>query len=90
MKRMSDRSKDRVLSPLDQAIWWVEYVLRHNGATHLRPATLDLHWSQYLLLDVAMFVTTVLCITIFVVFKMGKILFKLCSDHFRTYKIKQS
>lgn len=36
----------------DRAVWWVEYVLRHKGAKHFRSAALDLHWTQYFLLDV--------------------------------------
>jgi glucuronosyltransferase len=37
---------------MDTAIFWTEYVIRHRGATHLRPAVLDLFWYQYLLLDI--------------------------------------
>lgn len=70
MRRLSDISKDTVLSPTDQAIWWVEYVIRHNGARHLRPATLDLHWTQYYLIDVAAFVITVISVIVFVAYKL--------------------
>ncbi|XP_073983235.1 UDP-glycosyltransferase UGT5-like isoform X2 [Rhodnius prolixus] len=35
---------DRPLNVLDNAIFWIEYVIRHNGAKHLRPATIDLTW----------------------------------------------
>lgn len=58
---------DRPMSPLNTAIFWTEYVIRHEGAPHLRSAALDLTWYQYLLLDVilvlllfaALFVTVV-------------------------------
>jgi glucuronosyltransferase len=40
------------MSAMDTAIFWMEYVIRHKGAPHLRPAILDLAWYQYLLLDV--------------------------------------
>lgn len=46
---------DQPLKPLDTAVYWVEYVLRHKGAYHLRSAALDLTWYQYLLLDVLAF-----------------------------------
>jgi glucuronosyltransferase len=52
MKTFSTISKDVPDKPLDRAVWWAEYVLRHNGARHLRSAALDLTWYQYLLLDV--------------------------------------
>ncbi|KAH8406762.1 hypothetical protein KR222_010008 [Zaprionus bogoriensis] len=33
---------DQKDTPLERAIWWTEYVLRHNGAPHLRSASRDL------------------------------------------------
>ncbi|XP_049964018.1 UDP-glycosyltransferase UGT5-like [Schistocerca serialis cubense] len=45
--------RDRPRPPLEEAIYWLEYVLRHRGAPHLRSAALDLSWHQHLLLDVA-------------------------------------
>jgi glucuronosyltransferase len=52
MLKFSAISKDLPEKSLDKAIWWTEYVLRHNGARHLRSVLLDLTWYQYLLLDV--------------------------------------
>lgn len=52
MQKFSAISKDVPDKALDRAIWWTEYVLRHNGARHLRSPLLDLSWYQYLLLDV--------------------------------------
>lgn len=43
---------DQPMKPLDKAMFWIEYVLRHQGAPHLRSAALNLAWYQYLLLDV--------------------------------------
>jgi len=44
--------RDQPLIPLQQAVYWTEYVIRHKGAPHLRSAVLDLDWYQYFLLDV--------------------------------------
>ena len=44
--------RDQPLTPLEQAVYWTEYVIRHKGAPHLRSAVLDLTWYQYFLLDV--------------------------------------
>ncbi|PSN50558.1 hypothetical protein C0J52_03511 [Blattella germanica] len=52
MKRLSAIYRDHPQSALDRAIFWTEYVIRHGGAPHLRPASTDLYWYQYLLLDV--------------------------------------
>jgi glucuronosyltransferase len=44
--------RDQPLTPLEQAVFWTEYVIRHKGTPHLRSAVLDLTWYQYFLLDV--------------------------------------
>lgn len=66
MKKMSAISKDEAARPLNRAVWWAEYVIRHNGAEHLRSAALDLSWYQYLLLDVIAFVILILVIAVLV------------------------
>lgn len=40
------------MSPMETAVYWTEYVIRHDGAYHLKPASTRLRWDQYLLLDV--------------------------------------
>ncbi|KAB0795432.1 hypothetical protein PPYR_12271 [Photinus pyralis] len=67
--------RDEPIPPLDKAVFWVEYVIRHNGAPHLRTAALNLHWYQYLLLDVALFVIVV---TLSIVFMFKKLINVLC------------
>ncbi|XP_026679488.1 2-hydroxyacylsphingosine 1-beta-galactosyltransferase-like [Diaphorina citri] len=64
--KASRRFNDRQNSPLNTAIWWVEYVLRHHGAPHLRSAFDDLSWVEFLLLDVLAFVTVVLLTVLYV------------------------
>ncbi|XP_047118122.1 UDP-glycosyltransferase UGT5-like [Schistocerca piceifrons] len=58
-KHLSLLFRDRPRPPLEEAVYWVEYVLRHQGARHLRSAALDLTWYQLLLLDVATFLVAV-------------------------------
>ncbi|XP_067012380.2 UDP-glucosyltransferase 2 isoform X2 [Anabrus simplex] len=52
VKQMSAIFRDQPQSPLEKAVYWTEYVLRHKGAPHMRSAALDLWWFQYYLLDV--------------------------------------
>lgn len=40
------------MSAMDTAVYWTEYVIRHKGAAHLKPVTVDMPWYQYLLLDI--------------------------------------
>ena len=48
--------RDRPLKPVDSALYWIEYVIRHQGAPHLRYPGADLNWFQRNLLDVVAFV----------------------------------
>ncbi|XP_039501343.2 UDP-glucosyltransferase 2 [Drosophila santomea] len=43
---------DQRSTALDTAIYWTEYVLRHNGAYHLQSPSRNMTWWQYYLLDV--------------------------------------
>ncbi|XP_063235517.1 UDP-glucosyltransferase 2 [Bacillus rossius redtenbacheri] len=56
--RQSARHRSRLLrdqkeTPLERAIYWTEYVLRHRGAPHLQSPAKDLGVLQYYLVDVA-------------------------------------
>uniref|UniRef100_A0A1B6DGT0 UDP-glucuronosyltransferase n=1 Tax=Clastoptera arizonana TaxID=38151 RepID=A0A1B6DGT0_9HEMI len=51
-KELSRIFRDRPLSPLDTAVYWTEYVMKHKGAHHLRSAAVGMPWYQYFLLDV--------------------------------------
>ncbi|XP_034242084.1 UDP-glucuronosyltransferase 2B15-like isoform X3 [Thrips palmi] len=51
-KEIAARFADRPRSAAREAVWWTEYVVRNQGARHLRPLGADLPLHQYLLLDV--------------------------------------
>jgi glucuronosyltransferase len=86
MKKMSAISKDEPESPLNRAVWWAEYVLRHNGAKHLRSSALDLAWYQHLLLDVAAFLFLLLAITALTLYLILRIIYRYLTVH--SYKVK--
>ncbi|KDR22771.1 UDP-glucuronosyltransferase 2C1, partial [Zootermopsis nevadensis] len=67
-QRLSRIYRDQPLTPLDQAVFWTEYVIRHKGAPHMRSAALDLTWYQYFLLDVIAVLALVVGIFAFVIF----------------------
>ncbi|KAG7218998.1 hypothetical protein INR49_005898, partial [Caranx melampygus] len=53
VQHLSALHRDRPVTPLNTAVFWVEYVMRHGGAQHLRLASHDLNWFQYHSMDVA-------------------------------------
>ncbi|XP_057217861.1 UDP glucuronosyltransferase 1 family, polypeptide B1 [Triplophysa rosa] len=69
MKKLSAIHNDRPMQPLDLAVYWTEFVMRHKGADHLRPAAHDLNWFQYHSLDVIGFL---LCAVLIVTLAMLK------------------
>ncbi|XP_030764390.1 UDP-glucuronosyltransferase 2C1-like isoform X1 [Sitophilus oryzae] len=71
-QRRSKLFHDRPMKPMDTAVYWVEYVIRNNGARHLRVAGADQAWYEYHLVDVALF----LLASLVVVFEISKFVIK--------------
>ncbi|KAK2542888.1 Ugt2a1 [Columba livia] len=67
--RLSKIHHDQPIKPLDRAVFWVEFVMRHKGAKHLRPAAHHLTWYQYHCLDVLAFLLTCAAIAVFILVK---------------------
>ncbi|XP_016079387.1 PREDICTED: UDP-glucuronosyltransferase 2B31-like isoform X2 [Miniopterus natalensis] len=67
--RLSRIQHDQPMKPLDRAVFWIEFVMRHKGAKHLRPASHDLTWFQYHSLDVIGFLLACVATAIFVITK---------------------
>ncbi|XP_056185366.1 UDP-glucuronosyltransferase 2A2-like isoform X1 [Falco biarmicus] len=67
--RLSKIHHDQPVKPLDRAVFWIEFVMRHKGAKHLRPAAHHLTWYQYHCLDVLAFLFTCTAIAVFILVK---------------------
>ncbi|XP_075798825.1 UDP-glucuronosyltransferase 2B1 [Microtus pennsylvanicus] len=67
--RLSRIQHDQPMKPLDRAVFWIEYVMRHRGAKHLRPALHDLAWFQYHSLDVIGFLLACVAAVVFIITK---------------------
>lgn len=51
-KELSRTFNDNLVHPLDEAMFWIEYVIRSNGAKHLKSNAVHMPLISYLLLDV--------------------------------------
>ncbi|KAM4854477.1 UDP-glucuronosyltransferase 2B15-like [Thomomys bottae] len=60
---------DQPVKPLDRAVFWIEFVMRHKGAKHLRPLAHNLTWYQYHSLDVLGFLLACVATVTFLVMK---------------------
>lgn len=78
MTKLSAIHRDRPIEPLDLAVFWTEFVMRHKGAEHLKPAAHELNWIQYHSLDVISFLLLILVTVIFVTVKSCMFCFRKC------------
>ncbi|XP_078287805.1 UDP-glucuronosyltransferase 2A1-like isoform X3 [Rhinoraja longicauda] len=62
--KLSIIHRDQPMSPLERSVYWIEFVMRHGGAKHLRPAAHSLTWYQYHCLDVVAFLGA--CVAVFI------------------------
>ncbi|XP_027826848.2 UDP-glucuronosyltransferase 2C1-like isoform X2 [Ovis aries] len=67
--KLSRIHHDQPVKPLDRAVFWVEFVMRHKGAKHLRPAFYDLNWFQHHSFDVIGFLLACVATVVFLVTK---------------------
>ena len=55
VRHVSQLMKDQINHPLDRAVYWIEYVIRYQGAPHLRSSARNLALHQRELWDVVLF-----------------------------------
>jgi glucuronosyltransferase len=70
-KKTSQILADQLFSPADRIRYWVDYVIRHKGAPHLRSDSSNrLNWFQYWSLDVAAFLLSVIMMSLYVILRV--------------------
>ncbi|XP_017761425.1 PREDICTED: UDP-glucuronosyltransferase 2C1-like [Eufriesea mexicana] len=74
-RKVSAEFRDRLVPPLEEGVYWVEYLIRH-GANSLKTAATDLTWYQYLLLDVIFIIIISLRLLIFTILQLFKLIFR--------------
>ncbi|XP_061384702.1 UDP-glucosyltransferase 2-like [Danaus plexippus] len=69
--RLRKIMRDETQTPLEKAVWWTEYVIRHKGAAHLRARGAHMPWTEYyeinliiVLISILFIVTAVLVVTL--------------------------
>ncbi|XP_001600831.2 UDP-glucuronosyltransferase 2C1-like [Nasonia vitripennis] len=60
---LSKLFREQPISPMNNAIYWIEYVIR-NGADSIRSSALQFSWWQLALLDVYCFILSVIVLTL--------------------------
>lgn len=63
MKR-SQLFRDRLVKPLDEAMYWVKHVMKHKNTTHLKSAAVQLAWYEFYGVDVIIILLAVTFLTL--------------------------
>ncbi|XP_060754247.1 UDP-glucuronosyltransferase 2A3-like [Neoarius graeffei] len=80
MQRLSRLHRDVPIKPLDNAVFWIEYTMRHGGAAHLRTESYKMPWYSYHSVDVLLFLLCVLSFTAFTTFAIIRhVCYRLCN-----------
>ncbi|KAF5300890.1 hypothetical protein FQR65_LT09053 [Abscondita terminalis] len=73
IQTLSKRYRDRLNTPLETAVFWVEYVLRHGSAEHLGLAARDMYFYEVANLDIY----AVLLLGLYVIYCLISLMFTL-------------
>lgn len=65
---------DQPMTGLEKAIWWIEYVIRNNGAPYLQNPRASVSWAEFLILDVFAFLFGVLIVSLYILYKVSQLI----------------
>ena len=75
MQRLSRLHRDTPMKPMDTALFWIEFVMRHKGAAHLRTESYRLPWYSYHSVDVVLFLAGAVLLMLCTIFLSIKCLY---------------
>lgn len=88
VKSVSEQFRDRPMSPMDSAVYWVEHVAKHQGGLYMRSEAIDVPFYQYYLIDVAAFLVSIIAVCLFTLCKIVKLILKLTAVFSKNAKQK--
>uniref|UniRef100_A0A8C4S204 UDP glycosyltransferase 8 n=1 Tax=Erpetoichthys calabaricus TaxID=27687 RepID=A0A8C4S204_ERPCA len=71
---LSNIHKDQPGHPVSRTLYWINYILRHKGAEHLRAAVYNIPFYQYFLLDVVAVLILGTLIILYILIRIWKFL----------------
>ncbi|XP_047437457.1 UDP-glucuronosyltransferase 2C1-like [Mugil cephalus] len=75
MQRLSRLHRDQPITPMERALFWIEFVMRHKGAAHLKAVSYRMPWYSYYSVDVALFLGGAMLLILLTVFIFIRCLF---------------
>lgn len=73
-KLRSNLMNDRIVKPIDEAVYWVEYAIRYPGCKHLKSSGMSLNWLQYNLIDVLGFFIGIMLAVLLIIYLIIKLI----------------
>lgn len=67
MQRLSRLHRDQPMAPLDQAVFWIEFIVRNKGAAHLRTESFRMPWYTYHSVDVILTLLSLVGLILFLI-----------------------
>ncbi|XP_019215644.1 UDP-glucuronosyltransferase 2C1 isoform X1 [Oreochromis niloticus] len=85
MQRLSRLHRDKPVMPLDNALFWIEFVMRHKGAAHLKAESYRMPWYSYHSVDVVLFLAGAMLLVLLTTFYLIRCIYTgMCK-----YKVKR-
>ncbi|KPJ00042.1 Ecdysteroid UDP-glucosyltransferase [Papilio xuthus] len=85
IERLRSLMEDQPQKPLERAIWWLEHILRHGGAKHLRSPAANISWSEYLEIELVSLILTILVTSLLIVILVTRYIFRKILQLYRIY-----
>ncbi|XP_054588913.1 UDP-glucuronosyltransferase 2C1 [Nothobranchius furzeri] len=76
MQMLSKLHKDQPMKPLNQAMFWLEYVIRHKGARHLQTQSHKMSWFVYHSVDVIAALSAAVLLSVFICISVMRLLYQ--------------
>lgn len=74
ISKASELYRDRPMKPSDLATFWLEYIIRNDGAKNLYSPSRELSWIEYLSIDVYITIYDGLILIVIVLHKINRLL----------------
>ncbi|XP_049929726.1 UDP-glucuronosyltransferase 2C1-like [Epinephelus moara] len=78
MQKLSRLHRDQPMKPLDLAVFWIEYVIRHKGARHLQAQSNKMSWFVYNSVDVIAALLALVVLVTFTCILIVRLLWRIC------------
>lgn len=82
--KASDLFRDVPIKPMELAMYWIEYVIKHDGAKHLKARSVNFGWFKYTMTDVAFIYIAIFATS----FLLSVLIIKLCIQRYRAKEHK--